>query len=114
MRRIVVLSLATAFGFVTACGPNCQSTCRRLYTTDGCNIERPGNITSDQLIGTCMDACEGALAKPGDLGTYNPFEAPGSSTSVTLDNEMQAAIWMDCVEATACEDLGSGYCAPIW
>ena len=32
--------------------------------------------------------------------------------SVVLENERQAAAWMDCVDQTACERLSQGYCPP--
>ncbi len=116
MRRIAALSLIPLLAFLSGCGPNCQTTCRRLYTAenDGCAIARPGNITADQLINTCMDECEGALEKPGDVGSYNPFDNAGTSTSVQIENEKQAALWMDCIAQTSCVDLNAGYCAPIW
>ena len=36
-----------------------------------------------------------------------------ATSMAELDNEKQAAIWMDCVEQTACEDIDDGFCAPI-
>jgi len=107
--------VALALPLATGCGPNCQSTCNRLYTSggDNCNIERPGMDQVD-LIDQCMDVCEFALQKPGDVGSYDPNNLHGSSSAVDLENEKQAAVWMDCIANTACEDLENGLCAPIW
>jgi len=108
---------------LTACGPNCQSTCQRLYgegaqTVNGeqledCGIQRAGRDAND-LIGTCMDNCEGAIDEPGETGPYNPYERTGSSESVDLENERQAAVWMQCISETSCDRLTEGYCAPVW
>ncbi len=110
------LFLASALGLVTlatACGPTCQSTCDRLYLESSCNIQRAGR-TLDELIGYCMGECEAALNEPGELGDYDPYERSGSGVSVTLGNEKQAAVWMECVAAQDCSRLEDGYCAPIW
>ncbi len=29
-----------------------------------------------------------------------------------FQNDQETALWMDCVEATACELLDDGYCSP--
>ena len=37
--------------------------------------------------------------------------------SIELENDQQAALWMDCVEEKSCELLktsGGRFCAPIW
>ncbi len=114
-RLFTFSSLSILALWASACGPNCQSTCNRLYTTadNGCGIERPG-VDQSELISTCMDECEDALKLAGDLDGYDPFERTGSSTSVQIENEKQAALWMDCIAETSCEYLESGYCAPIW
>jgi len=114
MKRISAFcSLVAAGWLASGCGPNCQSTCDRLYsgTGDSCDIQRPGT-TQTELKTTCQNKCEEALSQPGELEGYDPDEPQGSA-SVTLENEKQAAVWMDCVAETACEDLNL-YCAPIW
>ncbi len=116
MHRLVAVSLVAAAALAaTGCGPNCQSTCERLYGTTGesCSISRPGT-TATELLTRCSNECEGALSVPGELEGYDPNERQGSSASVQLENEKQAAIWMDCIAETACEDLNKGYCAPVW
>ena len=95
------------------CNPTCQSVCNKIYNEQYCSVVRPGK-DQDELVGDCIDYCEEALTEPGDLGNYDPYERVSSSTSVTLENEEQAALWMDCVSAQSCERLGQGYCAPIW
>ena len=95
------------------CNPTCQSVCNKIYNEQYCGIVRPGK-ESDELISDCISYCEEALTEPGDLGNYDPYERVSSSSSVTLDNEQQAALWMDCVSEQSCTRLGQGYCAPIW
>lgn len=113
--RWVLLALV---GIVAGCGPDCLSTCQRLHgdatLSDGsqqCRILRPGTQSSD-MIRECVASCEGAMARAGELGGYDPtIRTPPSEASI-LSNDRQAAAWMDCVNATACEDLNDGYCAP--
>jgi hypothetical protein len=118
--RILLSVLAGLAGLMSVgCGPNCQSTCNRLYSNGDdygipdCSIERGGTLT-ERLISDCLTACNDALANTGEVGDYRPDERHGSSTSIILENELQAAMWMDCIAETSCEDLESGYCAPIW
>ena len=117
MRTTLGISLLTVAAlFAAGCGPNCQSTCDRLYgaTGDDCSITRPGVSSSTDLKNECMSVCGEALKVPGDLGNYDPNEWQGSSDSVTVRNDKQAAVWMDCIAETSCEDLEKGYCAPVW
>lgn len=107
------LVLAGAALYLTGCGPNCQSTCEKLYIESECNIQRPGR-TTDELLQRCSNECEGALEQPGEIGDYDPYDNSGSGSSITLDNEMQAAVWMECVAESACEKIDDGYCAPVW
>lgn len=119
------LKIAVSFAAVTtmlalsACGPNCQSTCNRLYSSstnsageEDCSISRPGRSDSD-LIDTCMTECEDALSTPGEVGAYDPFVQQGQNTSIELQNERQAALWMECIEEQSCSRLSEGYCAPV-
>ena len=76
MRTTLGLSLvALAALLVSGCGPNCQSTCDRLYgsTGDACGIARP-NTSETDLKRTCRKACSDALSIPGDLEGYDPDE----------------------------------------
>lgn len=113
MRALLLLTAVGAVALLTACGPNCQDTCEKLYTESQCDIERAGR-TPDRLITDCMDFCQEALKVPGEIGSFNPYEKVGSGQSITLENEQQAAIWMDCVAETACENIQTGMCAPVW
>ena len=111
--RPIPLLLLPVVAFAAGCGPNCQNTCNRIYQPNECNIERAGR-TADQLIDTCLGECEGALAKPGAIGTYDPQNSRGSADDFEITNDRQAAAWMDCVAATSCENLQKNFCPPIW
>ena len=112
-RCLLSVALAVISAVAVGCGPDCQSTCNNLYQSEQCNIQSPGS-DQGELLTTCMDACESAIGSPGEVGDYNPTEYTPASVSVTLQNDKQAAVWMDCVSETACEFLESGYCAPVW
>jgi len=98
---------------LTGCGPSCQSTCEKLYQEDECNTVRPGRDTKE-LLQDCNNSCEDALTEPGEIGEYNPYSNEGSSSSIVLENEQQAALWMDCIAEQACDKISDGYCAPVW
>ena len=107
---VVLLILGTLVG----CGPNCNSTCQALYGDQpNCQIQRGGK-SQTELLSDCQNYCEEALKHPGDLGDYQPYEAIGSTQSVELENEKQAAMWMECVSEMSCDRLTDGYCAPVW
>jgi hypothetical protein len=107
-----VAALAIA-ALASGCGPSCQSTCTRLWrTADGsCGLVRAG-ISSDDGYKECVDMCENALEQTGAIGGYDPDERHTDGTTITIDNERQAAAWMDCVDETACEKINEGYCEP--
>jgi hypothetical protein len=92
------------------CGPNCQSACFKIYAEAECDVSTPGQSWEDAYK-DCVEECDNALSQPGDLAGFDPDERNTSGESVTLENEQQAAAWMDCVEETACERLEEGYCA---
>ena len=52
------------------------------------------NNLTDRLS-RCMDECLGAMEKP-QLDGYDPLKSPKTIVSPTLDNDKQAAAWMDC------------------
>ena len=118
-KSIVVALVLASTSLLVACGPNCQTSCQRIYGNsanageEDCAIQRPGRDQAE-LIDQCMDYCEGALEQPGEIGTFDPYTRTGSNQSVSLENERQAAIWMECVQDTSCDRLQDGYCAPIW
>ena len=109
--------LAIGLVALQGCGPDCQSSCDKLFG-DGegeCNIQVPGKEGEAgrvEMTRDCVSHCEQALARNGDVGDYSPNERAGANDEVSLDNEKQAALWMDCVEATSCDYLGENYCAP--
>lgn len=116
---VALVALGVSLVGLVACGPNCQNTCDQVY--NACSIDKPGQ-TKSELLGSCNDECNSALQNSGDLGEYDPFARRSSSQSITLENEAQAAAWMDCVwfyapDATPeqCADLdpSAGFCAPI-
>ncbi len=113
VRISLILFSGIAFSQLLACGPDCQSTCNKLYQTYECGIERPGT-TLNERVDRCMDECNLALRKPGKLGDYNPNEETPRSEDINLENDQQAAAWMDCVKNTACENLERNFCAPVW
>jgi hypothetical protein len=111
-----VLSATALVGLglgAAGCGPDCQSTCNRLYSQNECDIQRAG-IEREELLGQCMDRCEVALTKPGEANPdYNPAEKMPPSEdpeSSIVETDEEAAMWMDCVEETSCELLDEGYC----
>ena len=125
---VAVLSIAGALTLATGCGgPDCNNTCQSLFSEgqvtawhDGesidkqsCGLEVPGRNTTE-LLTECVKECEGALDKPGDVGSYDytSGDRPNSSDSIRLTTDLQAAAWMDCVWETSCEYLDQGYCPP--
>lgn len=97
----------------TGCGPDCQSTCNRLYSQNECDIQRAG-VEREELLDTCNERCEVALTKPGEADPdYNPGEKMPPSKDVEasiVETDTEAAMWMDCVGETSCELLDEGYC----
>jgi hypothetical protein len=111
MRNVLI---GVVFGSVAlqGCGPTCQTACHRLYAPEVCDIRVPGVPEWTDMYDTCMDECEVALTKPGELGDYDPDQRPTGGESVHLENERQAGAWMLCVEETDCGRLNEGYCPP--
>lgn len=120
MNKLALLGLSAAGLLLgTACGPNCQNTCNQVYTQ--CNIQKAGQ-TQEELFRECVSECNAAMQESGEQGAYNPEQRRSSNEPLTLENDQQAAAWMDCVwnhapDATPeqCEELdpSTGYCAPI-
>ena len=115
MSRLIGIVIFCGGSQLVACGPDCQSTCNKLYQESECGIERPGTTLTDRLS-RCMDECLGAMEKPGELDGYDPLKEPeNNSEPPTLDNDKQAAVWMDCVYEASCELLETqNVCAPVW
>ena len=111
MKRMGWISVAAIFSvaLTTGCGANCQMVCQKAWAADECNLQVPGETNQPKLAQDCIVECENALKVPGELGGYDP-NTPLSGKTFTLENEKQAAVWMDCVDETACEFLEDGVC----
>jgi hypothetical protein len=105
-------ALFTAVG-LAGCGPDCQSTCNRLYSQNECDIQRAG-VERIELLDICDERCETALNKPAEADPdYNPAEKMPPSKVVDesiIETDEEAAMWMDCVAETSCDLLDEGYC----
>lgn len=120
-RHLLLVAPVAAFA-LTGCGYNCQDTCRHVYAESECAVSTPG-ITAESSIADCESRCEDALSHTGDQGVYDPYVPNNGAVAITLDNDEQAAAWMDCVWTTApaegpdpgCKFLQpeEGFCAPI-
>lgn len=107
--------LVAAAALVAGCDKNCQSTCHRVYSPSECNVVVPG-VTADSMEKQCNAECEEALTQAGEMGDYNPYNQRDPTENFQLQNEKQAAEWMDCVWKAECEDLDpreGGVCYPI-
>lgn len=112
------LLLAPLAALAAGCGPDCRTSCEKLYgDADGeCNINRPGyegDAGAQELTQRCEADCESAMTKAGELEGYDPNRKASSNEDISLQNEKQAALWMECVEETSCENLQNGYCEPV-
>jgi hypothetical protein len=107
-------ALALALGATGCDNPDCQPTCNKLYGDSECDLRSPG-YTRNDLLRTCTEECEGALEKAGEVRrTYKPYENTPSDETVTLTNDKEAILWMDCIAETDCVLLNEGFCAPVW
>ena len=117
--RVATLLMTFAAALASGCaGPDCYTSCEKIFG-DGegeCNIQIPGKEGAsgrEEMINSCLAHCEAAMKRNGDIGTYSPNERTSSGDDVSLDNEKQAALWMDCVDETSCDNLNKNYCAPV-
>ncbi|MFT4626209.1 MAG: hypothetical protein ACI8PZ_004885 [Myxococcota bacterium] len=130
MRSVLSMGLLIAASFTAVgCGErNCQSTCQKVYGASECAVSIEGE-SPEESIDTCLDRCETALQKAGDICVdkggkeecYDPSRNYPASDPPELENEKWAAAWMDCVWDLApvdgyskgCESLQLGtQCAP--
>lgn len=98
---------------LAGCGKptSCQSACQLAFLESECSLRVPGR-NQDELVRECTRECNRALRTTGELGGYDPNN-PNSvdrSRSFELQNEKQAAVWIDCVMETSCFDLDRGFC----
>jgi hypothetical protein len=107
----VIFALGVA-ALAPGCAENCQDSCSRIY--DECNISIIG-VPADKSQADCEAHCEAALEEVGEMGGYDPWKKDNPLNPNTLNNEKQAAAWMDCVAETPCADMDPsvGICAPI-
>ena len=110
MQRVFWFGALVTVGLATACGPTCGEACRKIYEPSECGIQPGGGVSSSELIETCSAACDQALESPGQLNGYNPGQR--QLRGFELQNETQAAAWMDCVWEAECDTL-QGDCFPI-
>lgn len=111
----VALAAAAAAVFM-GCGYDCQSTCIRIYDPAECDIAAQiGGASDAELERQCIDECENALKNVGPMGSYDPRTQRNPLVNEVLQNERQAAEWMDCVWEADCSQLdpASGICHPI-
>ncbi len=122
MRAPLMVALIGAVGWLSGCGENCQNTCQRVYDPSECGVVLPG-IEAKELIKDCASQCEFALQRTGEA-RFDPLTTPASDDSWKLENESEAAAWIDCVWQLApgegpskeCGNIDpqqGGFCAPI-
>ena len=122
MRAVAAVALISLLPVLQACGENCQSTCRHVYDASECGIVVPG-VGPDELIKECVSECEEAMKHVGQA-SYDPTITPAAADNIVLENEAEAAAWIDCVWSLAPEPGYSegclnidpserGVCAPI-
>jgi hypothetical protein len=111
MRSMVAIA-AVALAAV-GCDQNCQNTCARLYDPSQCAVQISG-VEWTRSRNECQSTCETALTRAGQMGDYNPYNRPDPSNPPELENERQAAAWMECVWSVDCAELDpkTGICAP--
>lgn len=116
MRATNILLVVSAL--LAGCGPDCYTSCEKLFgdSSGQCKIPIPGKEGAagrEEMINSCVAHCESAMKKNGEIGDYSPNERASGDDDISLDNEKQAALWMDCVAETSCPNLDSNYCAPV-
>lgn len=113
LRPVLTLAMVAVTSTLAACGPDCQSSCLKLYSENECDIQVPG-VSREQLIQDCNTTCNNALESTGEIRPeYKPNEFTPSDKSLTIENDREAALWMDCVDENACLKLEEGYCSGI-
>ncbi|MGH7341712.1 MAG: hypothetical protein ACREKH_14565 [Candidatus Rokuibacteriota bacterium] len=96
------------------CEKSCQNTCQRVFDATECAVIIPGQNEED-LEQECTAECEEALQHAGPMGVYDPYIGDRPDQPDELENERQAAAWMECVWAVECPDLvvPGNSCHPI-
>ena len=119
MRLVFALVGAAMIG---GCGYNCQETCNHVYADSECKVAT-GQVDENTAIRECSKTCQNALSNTGDIGDYDPYVPYLGGEQPVIENQKQAALWMECVWASApdpgytdgCTLLTAeeGFCAPI-
>jgi len=123
MKKTMLFGLTATLSLgAVGCGHDCQDTCRHIYDPSECNIVKPG-ASAESLLNDCISECETAMDNNGELGDYTPYSHSPAFENLTLENEKQAALWIECVwdaapddgPSAGCQDLdpATGICAPI-
>jgi len=108
--------------FASACGgETCQSSCLRFYEEEQCDAP-PAGLSRSDAIDQCIDICQDALQVPGepvgDDRRFDPARTAGNTEDHVLDNEQEAAAWIDCVwsftDDECPERLDDQYCIKIF
>lgn len=111
MRIFALLGLTTVTA-LSACSEvrSCQNACQRAFREDECAFG--AGLVGDDAVRDCINECENALRRSGELGQYDPddYDSVDRSTTFELANEAQAAAWIDCVAETSCDDINDGFC----
>ena len=108
---VMVAGLSVALGLGSGCGESCNTACFKAYDERECNVDTPGQM-ADARIRECIADCRSALRRVGPMGDYSPFGS-GGLERVQLQNERQAAAWMDCIGESECSELQAGRCNPL-
>lgn len=119
--QATVWLLLALTALTTACSPTCQTTCQRFYDETEC-AAGPAGIPNDDAINSCLTICQDALQVTGEPVTtgdrrFDPQIISPGNISSTLENEQEAAAWMDCVASFAddeCYLLDQQYCVKIF
>ena len=113
MRATTFASFLVFAGCATEAPLDCYTSCDKLFgdAAGQCLIVVPGR-TAQEMTNDCVASCDHALARAGELGSYNPDERSSGADDISIDNEQQAAAWMDCIHDTSCDLLKTNYCAP--
>ena len=109
--------LLAAAGLVGCAQHDCHTSCSKLFGDgDGeCAIQVPGHADANgqaEIEQQCEGYCDAAMNQSGAVGDYDPNVRASGNEDVGLENDAQAALWMDCIDDTDCADLNNNYCAP--
>ena len=111
----LALALLVLLAGCGALDSRCAATCDKLYAENECNLQSPG-ATREDLMEKCMEVCREASRTSGEASPgYEPFEyTPSYDGEQRMQTRGDVKLWAECVEETACDLLGSGYCSPVW